>query len=208
MSKPTLIILTGRKQTGKDTLGDYLRENHFYTQYAFGDRLKEITANFVNFLVDNGTGTEHIKPLDFNSNDFKTAKVSTPILLDDNILMDTLDNRDLLIAMGAGGGIMEKLNPLYFVDYVISHLKRFHFSNAIITDARLLPEIERTKEKLKNIYNIVIVKLESVDEDTKDKAITESLDYDKADYYIMNDKTLGKSHFYQQIENLLLTISR
>ena len=205
--KPILIILTGRKQTGKDTLGDYLRENHFYAQYAFGDRLKEITANFVNFLVGNRTGEEHIKPHDFNSLDFKKAKVNTSILLDEPIISNTLDNRDLLIAMGAGDGIMEKLNPLYFVDYVISPLKRFHFSDAIITDARLLPEIERTKEKLKNIYNIVIVKLNSIDEDKQDVAITDSLDYQQADHYILNDKTLGKEHFHQQIENLILTIN-
>ena len=42
MDNNKLIGVIGTKNSGKDTLGSYLVENHGYTRYAFGDPVKQI----------------------------------------------------------------------------------------------------------------------------------------------------------------------
>lgn len=41
----TLIVLCGYKGSGKDTVGEWLVENHGYTRLAFADAVKDTSAN-------------------------------------------------------------------------------------------------------------------------------------------------------------------
>jgi hypothetical protein len=44
-----IIGVSGRKYSGKDTLGEYLVKHHGYTRLAFADALKEATKNIFGF---------------------------------------------------------------------------------------------------------------------------------------------------------------
>ena len=59
-----IIGITGRKQNGKDTIGNYLIENYGYERYAFADPLKEICKILFGFNDDQlwGNKKEEMDP--------------------------------------------------------------------------------------------------------------------------------------------------
>jgi hypothetical protein len=60
----TIIGISGRKYSGKDTLGEYLIQNHGYTRLAFADALKEATKCIFGFTDEQvyGNKKEDIDP--------------------------------------------------------------------------------------------------------------------------------------------------
>ena len=67
MSNPRLIGIHGRARSGKDTVANFLVENHFYLRYAFADPLRgfvsRITGIPVEDLIDGPTKEEIYEPL-------------------------------------------------------------------------------------------------------------------------------------------------
>ena len=59
-----IIGITGRKKSGKDTIGDYLVNKHNYTRYGFADPLKEGIQRMFGFTNDQiwGDDKEMIDP--------------------------------------------------------------------------------------------------------------------------------------------------
>jgi hypothetical protein len=55
-----LIGLTGLKQSGKDTIADYLRSDYYFSRYAFADKLKSIAMDLwdLSEAQVNGTAAE------------------------------------------------------------------------------------------------------------------------------------------------------
>ncbi len=59
-----IIGISGRKYSGKDTLGDYLVKHHGYIRLAFADALKEATKNIFGFTDEQvyGDKKEEVDP--------------------------------------------------------------------------------------------------------------------------------------------------
>lgn len=59
MAHPRLIALTGRAQSGKDTVRAYLEQNHGYVGLAFADPIRELRAKFLSMAgADNRYNTD------------------------------------------------------------------------------------------------------------------------------------------------------
>jgi hypothetical protein len=54
---PNIIGITGKKQHGKDTMGDYLVKNYGYKRLAFADAIKEVVKNSFGFTEEQLNGS-------------------------------------------------------------------------------------------------------------------------------------------------------
>ena len=192
--KNKLILLMGKKQSGKSTMGNYLQDNYNYTQYALADKLKYMAVGFINGMLDVDETPYSIES--FESTSFK----ENPVPFKANV--QNLTGRDFLKLLGAGGGVMEKINPNYFIDFIKTKLlTRKDLGDVVITDIRLIKEMESfTDKRIQALYDIIIVEPVNYNEHTiKDEHITENLNY-VADFKIKNSFDIL---FFERIDFLI-----
>lgn len=162
---PKIYIFSGKARAGKDTSAEIIK-NH-YEQ----NNKKVIILQYAFYLkeyakkISGWDGSDENKP------------------------------RQLLIDLGTGL-IRKKISYNFFVDRMIQDIEiySYYFDVIIISDARLVEELDYPKTKFKNVnlINIVRPNYDNGLTDEQKKSLTESaLDsYDDYDYRLINDGTL------------------
>jgi len=164
MNRHTIIIVSGKKQSGKDTFCSFVNEfaPSIFSKLAFADSLKISLQKFLKFNFDISV------PLDsFYLNEKKEKKLSNYSKIS-----------SLRVAMQWFGQMMkENFGEDFWVKKVISQIE-LHPGNCVISDARFPYEIEGIKNaflnKEYNIYSIRINRKSSlVDSDISETALDE-----------------------------------
>lgn len=162
---PKIYIFAGKARSGKDTSADYIK------QYYENNGKSVVTLQYSTYLkeyakkITNWSGSDQDKP------------------------------RQLLIELGTDL-IRGKIDKYLFVNRMIEDIivMSYFFDVIIISDARLIEELEIPREKLENV-KIINIKRPNFDNGlTKEQknSLTESAldNYTNYDYSIVNDGTL------------------
>lgn len=162
---PKIYIFAGKARSGKDTSADFIKK------YYENDGKSVVTLQYSTYLkeyakkITNWSGSDQDKP------------------------------RQLLIELGTDL-IRGKIDKYLFVNRMIEDIivMSYFFDVIVISDARLIEELEIPREKLKNV-KIINIKRPNFDNGlTKEqqKSLTESAldNYTNYDYSIINDGTL------------------
>lgn len=168
-----LIGIIGKKESGKDTFGDYLVKNYQFQKYSFALPLKKVCKEL--FLLDDTQLVDH------------TLKETIDIRWN-------MTPRQMLQKVGTDL-IRNNINEDFWI-------KHFHFwykqnkGNIVITDCRFQNEVDIIKE-----LGGIIIKLNRKTNGI-DQHISENVDtLNNIDYTIDNNET--KQVFYQKIDELL-----
>lgn len=189
-----IIGLIGQKRVGKDTLADYLCENHNFIKHAFADPLKIMAKFMFDFTEEQLYGSEKeiiderygITPRDF------FQKFGTDIIQYD--LHKHLPNL--------------KINKrCFWVDktnrWINNKLKENPNSKIIITDIRFKHEIEYLKNKFPNV-KIIKITSNRVNNENNHIAETEQneIPNNLINYYISNNGSIDE--YYNNINDIFL----
>lgn len=162
---PKIYIFAGKARAGKDTSADILKK------YYEKNNKKVIILQYSFYLkeyakkITGWDGCDENKP------------------------------RQLLIDLGTEL-IRKQINHNFFVDRMIQDIEiySYYFDVIIISDARLVEELDCPKTKLKNVklINIVRPNYDNGLTDEQKKSLTESAlnNYEKYDYKLINDSTI------------------
>ena len=145
MSKPVLILLSGKKGTGKDTFASYFK---YFENIALADALKSQLFSIINEILN---VTPKIMLGDMYSN--KDLIINTP--LEDG------NKYSIRYWLQQYGQWMKKIFGLYYwCDIVIKTIREnFPDRNIIVTDIRFPYEIQRLKEELSDSYSIYTIRI-------------------------------------------------
>lgn len=178
----SLIGITGKKRSGKDTVGDYLKEQFGYSSYAFADPVKQtaqVMFGLTNDEMDNDNKEAVIKRWGFSYRQMLQiigTDCGRNMFRDDIWILRAQDELDKIKTQA----ICNRQNKNYVV----------------VTDCRFNNEAEL----IKNNGGIVIC----IERDTEynDTHSSESgVDNRYIDYHVKNDGTIDELH--QQIETIL-----
>lgn len=157
-----IFVIGGKARTGKNTLGDYLREE--LKDYGYKPCVMHITSPLYSYAKDyfEWDGNDNTKPREF------LQKMGI------EIIGQKLEKKDFL------------LNRLYEDIEILSEF----FDTFIITDARLIKEFEDIKKKYSDVVTIKLERLNNnnqlTEEEKKHITETELDDYNDFDYIIEN----------------------
>ena len=157
-----IFVIGGKAKTGKNTFGEYLREE--LKDYGYKPCVVRITSPLYNFAENyfEWDGNENTKPREF------LQKIGI------EIIQEKLGKKDFL------------LNRMYEDIEILSEF----FDAFIITDARLIHEFESIKEKYADVVTIKLERFnyndQMNDEERHHKTETELDQYDDFDYIIEN----------------------
>ena len=165
-SEPTIFLICGKARHGKTTIGNYLKEYYEKKEIKVTNTLIALYLKIYAERFFGWDGKDETKP------------------------------RELLQQLGTEI-IRKKLNKEdFFVDRTIEDIDILkHFFNIIVIDDIRFPiEIEKIKEKYKNVLTIKIIR-DNFESDLDEKQLKHSTEtaldnYDKYDYIIENSGTL------------------
>lgn len=198
MSKKQLFLLSGKKQSGKDTIGEYFVKNYNFKKYFFSDALKTESSVILSRLT--GYTSDYIK-YHFEYNDFKNE------IIPYRHNKKNRTNREFLQKLGSDW-FKEFFNDSLWSDILCEKIllqeEDSDFSNnVVVTDCRFIDEIDNIKEKLSKYYDIIILRVNRTYNYPllkkfklwlkRDKHISEiALDkYKGFDYVVTNDSSLN-----------------
>lgn len=148
MSKPLLLLLSGKKQSGKDTCAEYLKKYDF-TRYAYADKLKQKTVALVNHFFG-GIESGDITLEYFNDVNLKEKEVSIKGV-------GSITPRKLLQVVGTD--FIRHLSDNYWVNLVMEDIITNSIeSNIVVTDCRFPNEI-RCMESMLNNFRVKTVRI-------------------------------------------------
>ncbi len=116
----TIILLSGWMQSGKDTVGEVLVTKYDFKRYAYADALKDELSNL----------------LQIDRQLFDTIEGKNKLLQGKTIRQHLIDY----------GQARRKSDSLYWVKIVCKLITQEHNSRIVITDCRMLNEIEHIIE--------------------------------------------------------------
>lgn len=180
-----IIGITGRKRSGKDTIGDYLVKNHGFIRIGFADTLKDICRIIFGFSDEQlyGDLKEEVDPYWNHSPREILQKVGT----------DLFRNH--------GPKVLKNLDKNIWIRSVqrkIENLQKEGHKNFVITDVRFDNELEFIKEV--NGVSIKVVRdLENNEFSNHESEI--SIDKFETDHKIINNSTL--ENLYKNVEAIL-----
>jgi hypothetical protein len=181
-----LIGITGKKQNGKDTLGNYLVEKHNYIKYAFADSLKKGCAEFFNFNDDqlNGNKKEEIDEF-WNITPRKILQ-----FVGTDLFRNQIDN------------ILPSIGENFWIKWVekkiFDSIKLNPKNKFVITDVRFKNELDFIKNN-----NGIIIRVTRDIINNNDEHISEQhIDFFDVDYDIKNND--DKFKLYNTIDTILL----
>lgn len=172
---PEIYIFAGKARAGKDTSADILKK--YYEQ----NNKKVIILQYSFYLkeyakkITGWDGSDENKP------------------------------RQLLIDLGTGL-IRKQINRNFFVDRMIQDIEiySYYFDVIIISDARLVEELDYPKTKMKNVklINIVRPNYDNGLTEEQKQSLTESAlnNYENYDYKLINDGTI------EDLENKIINM--
>lgn len=166
-TKRSIILLSGKASSGKDTVANYLVKNYSFKRFAFADTLKEYVSMKYNI------------PLEFL---FSQEGKKQKILINNK----ELTIRDILIKEGKEKREQD-LN--YWVDLVIEKIKAEPLiQDIVISDFRFPNEYFRIQDFFTELASVTIVR-ENGCENIDDESET-ALNLFKFDRVLFNDRTI------------------
>lgn len=203
--KGIIILLSGRKYSGKDTVADYIVKNYNFTKMSYADILKDQ-------VIERYSLPRHY----FYNPEFKEIPlINYPVQLNNPIIKLTYSSlnsnyqiidsklyhtpRSLLILEGTY--CARSISNTIWIDLLMNKIKKNNLSKVVIADVRFCNEITIPKETLSS-YQIISVRVNRnlYNITSTDLSETELDDYD-FDHIINNNdsfETLNES-----IENML-----
>ena len=190
--KQNMILLSGKKQSGKDTFAKFFC-NDGYIKFAFADELKFQLRRFLIFVL--GVDTSKV---DFENN----KETGLGLYLQDG---KEITNR---MAMQMYGQEMKKIAGLnYWVKALTKIIKLESKNNIVITDCRFKYELGGMYDAFEDKYNIYSVRINRTNkfgEEDKDISETDLDSYDGFDFYVQNDGTLEDlEQEYKRIKKII-----
>jgi adenylate kinase family enzyme len=188
MEQLKLIGISGKKGSGKDTLGNYLVKKYGYKQYAYADSLKNVCRELFSFDEEqlNGTKKEVIDEY------WKVTPRHTFQFMGD-ILRDNAET----IFPGIGDTLLVEVMR----KKILSEWERCPEKKIIITDVRFQNELNLIKE-----LGGTIIKIERNIESTDKHKSETTVDLLKADYIFTNNST--KEYLYSCVEEDIFSYYR
>ena len=187
-----LILISGKKQCGKDTIGEYLVKNYSYKQISFADELKRQCLLFVQKILS----YKQITLDHFYNNILKETPIEISII-------GRITPRKIL--QDYGTLLIRNWYPDYWVKFVIEKIKIQKYSNVVITDVRFPNEISLIREELSNLYNIHTFRIKRIT-GFKDNAESEigmdNISDNTFNLAINNNETIKK--LYETVDKYLL----
>lgn len=145
--KPTILLLSGKKQSGKDTAGKLLQQYN-YSCVAFGDELKNKCTILANSILELNISSNY-----FHDNKLKETDIYIPFL------QKNVTPRYLLQTFGTAF-IRNCIHEDYWSLFLVNEIKnKYKGKNIVITDVRFPNEIEIITHNLKDFYNIYTIRI-------------------------------------------------
>lgn len=175
-----LIGLIGPKESGKDTLADYLVSHYRFQKHAFADPIKQICR--IMFLLD-------------------------PEQLNDHTLKETIDKkwgltpRQMMQKLGT-----DVIRNIWDNDFWLKHIDfRLDFNNDIvISDVRFPNEAQWIKDRGGILVRIDDGRINNSSKDDTHESETSNADIQE-DFCVFNNKK-NLLEFHQEIKHILTTI--
>ena len=179
--KKILIGITGHKQSGKDTVANYLANKYQFKQYAFANPLKNIARCSFNLTEEQLNGKE------------KEMKDSywgyTPRYIM-QIIGDLMRN-DLT-------KYMPELKSDFFVKCFQHEYQLSQSNNFVVSDVRFMNEAKIVSES----GGMIIKVIRKTADEVKDQHISETeMEKIKYNFLIKNDETLEE--LYQKVDKII-----
>jgi hypothetical protein len=173
-----IIILSGKKRVGKDTVGDfYIGLNPTYNRFAFADGLKDFTLKLLRFLTNQH---HHIH----DDKDKQMIHINKFISM-----------RELLQKLG---DITRNIDENIWVRYLNKKMK--YRQNIVITDCRYEDELSYIiKKHGKSSVKHIRITRGNDDECNNDEHKSEKLDFNKYDILCKNDGSI--TDLYDKVKN-------
>lgn len=202
-----LILISGKKGSGKDTVADYLRKEYDFKKFAFADELKNMCLVFCNeimFGADKETG-ENITIDHFYNEALKERLLSFPFVDD---LEEEITPRYIMQKFGTNF-IRRYFDENYWIKNTIMNIKNKNWENNAISDLRYKNELNVITAELAQYYNIYTIRISRLNPIIPDNHSSEIDldDYSKWDYIIdNNDGTL--EDLYDHVDIIMNSIYR
>jgi hypothetical protein len=194
--KNKIILITGKKFSGKDTTAERLVENYRYKRYAYADSLKNMAVKLVNEVLGGNCSISNFVDLD---------KKEKPIELP--LITKKITPREILQAFGTNF-VREYLSDSYWVDYIVNEINTTNPRYACITDYRFPNEFDEIVKNLSNKYDIFRIKVKRNSIIVKDGHSSEnalnSLKDSDFDYILNNNKDFD--YLNNQIDEMMLKL--
>lgn len=189
--KPTIILVAGKKQSGKNTVADYISTKYDYTQMSFAEELKYISSEILSSL-----GVSDFKGVSsFEYEDVKRKVI--PYI--HNKKQRTY--RELLQHVGSDW-FKNFFNDSLWAEILVGQIYQIVNRDVVISDWRFPDEYQTVYEAFKDTRDIITIKIQRDSCDTTDTHISEkALDDFKFDYVLTNNGT--KEELYDKIDLLL-----
>jgi hypothetical protein len=227
VSRKTLILISGWKESGKDTVYNFLQRKYGFIRVAFADLLKDQTATMYPVKRDELDSTAwKAKPMldypviakdDFSDavqrliyNHFATAEGLSPQAnKDPELHLGRIDQvlcwdgqplfwtRRAILVMD--GSTKRTFNPNYWIDAPLLGAKVHPL--IAVTDARYENEITRAVKLLEGEYDIITFRVDTLKPPLSTDASERSLDNFSFDRRVVNEHD-GIEKFYKLLEGV------
>lgn len=168
MSK-IVLGLVGRKQSGKDSIADFLVENHGYTQIAFADALRAVALG-ANPVVTINPVMHYAEALEKYG--YEGAKQTLPLF------------REFLQNLGTEG--VRAVDPDFWINLAARKIEEIP-GHVVVTDVRFQNEYDTIKRF--NGHTVRVTRPGYSDAPTQHESES-NLDAWDTDYEIVNDSSL------------------
>lgn len=190
--KLPLVLISGKKQSGKNTLAGFFVEKSFI-EIAFADALKVQLCDFVfnTFGID--------IPLNyFYDNEKKEELV--------DIFYSDKTQATIRTLMQKYGQMMKELfGEMYWVNKVVERLKDNYEDidrGIVISDARFIYEIEGIKKELGSLFNIHTIRINRGDIENSDPDISETHLDDNGQFNFIIENNYGIKELKESFESI------
>jgi len=199
-----IILISGRKQNGKDSIADYLVKFKGYSKKSFASELKKMSAKIIPLLFDDNKSLKETEEKDFENEDFKKQIISSKY--NTNIITFRL------FLQLFGTDFVRKINNDFWIDKTITNIEKSKKDKIVISDTRFKNEIYKIKDYFGE-ENVTTIRVErnysfptkikyAFDFILKSVHISErDLDFFKFDYFIKNNDDLKS--LYSKIEDII-----
>lgn len=183
-SKITLFGITGRKRSGKDTLGKHLVQKHNFIRIAFADALKDACIHIFGFSREQVYGDDLKEVVDdywgYSPREI-LQKVGT------ELFRESLSKEDVLPIIGKNIWVRT-------VERKILNLAQQGYRRFVITDIRFPNEFAFLRESQFNSKTIKVTRQSVIDNTDLSKLHSSEAEIDgfECDFEICNDGTIGE----------------
>lgn len=176
----TVILLSGKKETGKSTAAQILKE-HLFEEQSFAAELKNQLFVFTKYVL----GADEVTYEHFQDQKLKIQPIKVPYV--------EKEITPRYIMQVYGTEVMRDLfNENYWVDQVIGKILNSDKENHVVVDCRFENEINRVREKLSGLCNIYTVRINRHTGKNDNHPSETSLDeYSQWNYEINNNYSMN-----------------